>query len=109
VPCGPDKIGTKLYTCNSRGTVSGKCTFDPFTDYSCYKIVGLCGGAVVIDGTPCDRAECSACGGPGAYATSSDPTPKEGYCICRAPDTSGARKWVCKSAAEWPCPLGTGC
>jgi hypothetical protein len=113
VPCGPDKVGTKLYTCNTRGTVSGKCSFDAMTDFSCYKIpadVGLCDGAMVIDSTECTRDKCSTCGGPGGYASASDPTPKDGYCVCRDADpVTGLRKWTCKGASEWPCPLGTGC
>jgi len=118
--CGPEKSGVKSETCTSAGTyaeMSG-CSFDPGADYACYKIPAaanaLCPpGVSPMTATACDVPACTLCnstqGLPGGGYFDSAGATHVGYCVCQAPNVSGARVWSCASDTAWPCPAGSGC
>jgi hypothetical protein len=119
--CGPEGVGAKTETCNtSLGTyaeMSG-CSFDPYRDYSCYKLPAIANavcpaGVTPQSSQPCDVPYCTLCNSlqglvGGQY---SDPggANKLGWCVCKQPDATGTRAWSCASDVFWPCPLGSGC
>jgi len=118
--CGPEKSGVKSETCQTSGTYSemSGCAFDTAKDYSCYKIPtavnAACPAGVTPKGSdPCDVAMCTVCnstqGTVGGGYLDSTGAAKVGFCVCQAPNSSGARVWSCASDTAWPCPGQSGC
>jgi len=94
------------------------CSFDPTTDFSCYKIPSninrACGAGVVpMASTECSVLHCTLCnstgGLPGGHFVDATGAEKVGYCTCQEPNASGLRTWSCASDTQWPCPAGLGC
>ena len=121
--CGPEKSGVKSETCQTSGTyaeMSG-CSFDPTKTFECYKIPATANTACPAGVTPQGSMDCSTynvdpcvvCNSTqgtqgGAYLDSTGAM-KVGYCVCQAPNSSGARVWSCASDTAWPCPSQSGC
>jgi hypothetical protein len=94
------------------------CSFDPFRDFSCYKLPvaanPICpAGITPMASGPCDIPHCSLCnslqGTVGGQYLDSTGAPKVGWCVCQEPNATGMRTWSCASDTAWPCPLGAGC
>jgi len=118
--CGPEKSGIKSETCQTSGTYSemSGCMFNPAADYSCYKLPAtadpMCTGITPKASDPCTIDMCHACnslgGVAGGHYMDSGGADKTGFCVCQAPNSSGARVWSCGSDnGSWPCPGNTGC
>lgn len=113
--CGPESSGFKTETCSGGAYVEGDCAFPAEGDYSCFAIPTTPAAECPTDvaDTPtasalCDVPSCNPCNVNGQYFDSKG-APKEGYCVCQEPNSSGERKWSCGSSTAWPCPLGNGC
>jgi hypothetical protein len=113
-PCGPNQSGWKSEECLAGVYTEGDCTFPADGDYACYKIPdpideGACGLTAPPAATnECGAPECTVCNFGGFYEDSGGDA-KEGYCVCRAPDDLGVRRWTCASTTAWPCPFSAGC
>ena len=124
--CGPEDLGVNAHMCRLNGQQNGAydgmsgCTlFDPFADYSCYKIPTAANAACPQDVTPqvgmsCQVAHCVLCnstgGLPGGGWLDASGAPRfTGWCVCQPPNAAGARSWSCAPDTNWPCPAGTGC
>ena len=111
--CGPLSIGFKTETCTAGGYAEGDCQFPTGVDYGCFAIpdaidTAVCPTAEPQATEPCDVPECTLCNVDGTYFDSGG-NAKEGYCVCREPNSDGERSWTCASATAWPCPLGACC
>jgi len=106
--CGPGSIGVKSETCTTGAymEMSG-CSFDPSTNYSCYKVPtpldASCPTTIPQAGQACTVNTCVVCNVGGMYLDTTSAM-KPGYCVCQS---SG--KWTCAATTAWPCPGGTGC
>ena len=118
--CGPEKTGVKSETCQASGvyTEMSGCLFDPCKDYSCYALPTMSNASCPAGVTPqasavCDVSTCTVCnstqGASGGGYLDASGAAKIGYCVCQAPNSSGARVWSCASDTQWPCPQGAGC
>jgi len=119
--CGPEKSGVKAETCTIAGayTESTGCSFDPARIYSCYRIPStvntVCPAGVTPQAAlPCDVPTCTVCnstgGLDGGQYLDSAGAAKTGFCVCQAPNPSGARLWSCaNNNGTWPCPGAPGC
>jgi hypothetical protein len=120
--CGPEKSGVKSETCQTSGTyaeMSG-CAFDQAKSYACYKIPTTANtdcpaGVTPQSGMDCGTVPmCESCNSMqglagGGYLDSSG-SAKTGFCVCQAPNSSGARVWSCATDnGSWPCPGNPGC
>jgi hypothetical protein len=120
--CGPEKSGVKSEICQTSGTYSemSACAFDPTKDYSCYKLPAAADPECPAGMTPQASMDCGtvtmchACnstqGMPGGGYLDSSGAAKTGFCVCQAPNSSGARLWSCATDnGSWPCPGNSGC
>jgi hypothetical protein len=119
-PCGPENSGVKSEVCQTSGVyaeMSG-CAFDPANDYSCYKLPTDANAACPAGTTPQQNAPCmidpcivcnSGAGVSGGGYLDAAGAAKIGFCVCRAPDSTGSKKWSCSSDTAWPCPGNSGC
>lgn len=124
-PCGPEGRGARADQCRTGVyTEDAVCSFDPATDYSCYRLPAIgqkvrcpadpAGGiAVPQQSAACATDRCVVCNGsgglPGGVYLDARGVGRAGYCVCGAPDSTGARSWSCADDQDWPCPSASGC